>query len=150
MPAIRKARPEEAESLSSLAIRSKAYWGYTKEELGVFRKELTVESADLTKDRAHVAEHDGKIVGFYTLADLPDSGIELGHLFVDPPGLQQGYGAALLDHACSTARAEGFSSLEIQSDPNAADFYRARGAKFVRDEPSSIPGRMLPVFEMLL
>ena len=84
------------------------------------------EPADLMKDRAHVAEHDGKIVGFYTLAELPDSGIELGHLFVDPSGFQQGYGAALLDHACSIARAEGFSSLEIQSDPNAADFYRAR------------------------
>ena len=150
MSAIRKARPEEAESLSRLAIRSKAYWGYTEEELMAFRKELTVEAAALVKDRAHVAEHEGTIVGFYTLADLPESKIELGHLFVDPSGLRQGYGAALLDHACSTARAEGFPSLEIQSDPNAAGFYRAHGARFLRDDPSSIPGRMLPVFEMLL
>lgn len=150
MRIIRKARPEEAERLSSLAIRSKAHWGYTEEELVVFREELTIDSVDLMKGRARVAERDNTIVGFYTLADLPDSGIELGHLFVDPSGLLQGHGAALFDHACTIARAEGFSRLEIQSDPNAADFYRIRGAEFVRDDSSSIPGRTLPVFEMLL
>ena len=34
----------------------------------------------------------------------------------------------------------------IQSDPNAAGFYHALGARLEREIPSSIPGRTIPFF----
>lgn len=44
---VRPARAAEAASLSALAIRSKAHWGYTEAQMKVFRDELTLSSADL-------------------------------------------------------------------------------------------------------
>ena len=39
----------------------------------------------------------------------------------------------------------------IQGDPNAADFYRAAGAVQVGERASaSVPGRVLPLFELAL
>ena len=38
----RSAKPEEADALSALAFRSKAYWGYGAEFLEACRSELTL------------------------------------------------------------------------------------------------------------
>jgi len=151
MHRIRPARPAEAESISALAFRSKAHWGYTPEQLAVFREELTVAPEEIDSARTQVLEYEGEVVGFYSLApfDAPNA-VELGHLFVDPNRLRRGFGQRLLHHACEAARAEGFGRLFIQSDPNAAGFYRALGAVFERDTPSSIPGRTLPLFSLPL
>jgi hypothetical protein len=41
--------------------------------------------------------------------------------------------------------------LTILADPNAAGFYEANGAVWIRDAPSdAIPGRRLPLYEMLV
>lgn len=61
--------------------------------------------------------------------------------------LGRGLGRALFAHACNLARRAQIRSLTIQSDPNAAGFYAALGARFLRDIPSSIPGRSIPCFE---
>lgn len=71
---------------------------------------------------------------------------ELEHIFVEPSHLSQGYGRSLFEHAAALARAEGFVELVIQSDPNAAGFYHALGARLLREIPSSIPGRSIPTF----
>jgi GNAT superfamily N-acetyltransferase len=151
MHRIRPARPAETEPISALAFRSKAHWGYTPEQLAIFRDELTIAPDELEPTRAHVLEWECEVVGFYTLApfDAPNA-IELGHLFVDPDCLRRGFGRKLFQHAREVARAEGFGRLFIQSDPNAAGFYRALGASFERDTPTSIPGRTLPLFSLAL
>ena len=67
-----------------------------------------------------------------------------------PSRLREGHGARLFDHACQRARATGFLTLAIQADPNAAGFYAGRGARVVREIPSSIPGRTIPFFQYAL
>ena len=142
---IRPARGDEAAAISSLALRSKAYWPYTDEQLEIFRAELTLSAHDLERGRSHVVEHRDTPVGFYTLGELSPTRIELDHLFIDPEHLRRKLGHALFEHATALARACGFREMVIQSDPNAAGFYRELGAAFVRDTPSSIPGRTLPL-----
>jgi hypothetical protein len=45
--------------------------------------------------------------------------------------------------------ARGFRVLEIQGDPNAARFYERVGARRIGErESASVPGRMLPLFEL--
>lgn len=44
---IRAARANEAQRLSQLAISSKAFWGYSAEQMSVFSAELTMSAADL-------------------------------------------------------------------------------------------------------
>lgn len=147
---IRPARPSEAAIISDLAIRSKSHWQYTPEQLAVFRGELTIAPEQLEMKQAHVAEENGAIVGFYTLASLAGSDVELEHIFIDPALLNRGVGSRLFRHACETAKVSGAKTLVIQSDPNAAGFYHALGATLEREIPSSIPGRSIPYFTFSL
>jgi GNAT superfamily N-acetyltransferase len=143
---IRPAWPGEAETISALAVRSKAHWKYSPEQMAVFRSELTVTPEQIPGRRAHVLEEAGCLVGFYTLLPRDAKVAELEHLFVEPTELGRGVGTALFHHACGVALRAGFRDLVIQSDPNAAGFYRAMGARLEREIPSSIPGRTIPYF----
>jgi GNAT superfamily N-acetyltransferase len=114
--------------------------------MAVFRGELTFTPAQVVGRRTHVVEEAGAIVGFYTLLPRAEGEGELEHLFVDPGSLRRGVGAALFRHACALAVELGWPRLVIQSDPNAAGFYQAMGARLERHIPSSIPGRTIPFF----
>jgi GNAT superfamily N-acetyltransferase len=148
-PTIRRARAQEAAALSALTLRSKAHWGYSAEQMAVFRDELTFTPAAVVERRTHVLEEDGAVVAMYTLLGS-GAEVELEHLFVDPPRLRQGHGKRLFEHACDLARAAGAQALVIKSDPHAAGFYRTLGAADAGEIPSSIPGRNIPTFRLLL
>lgn len=144
---IRPATAVEAPHLSELAFRSKALWGYSDAFMQACREELTITP----DDDAYVLEMDRVVVGFYSLEPLADGRLDLAHLFVDPPHVRRGYGRHLLHHAIERARAMGHHTLLIVSDPHAAPFYEAAGATLVGTSPSqSIPGRLLPTFEVAL
>jgi GNAT superfamily N-acetyltransferase len=147
---IRPARAEEADALSALALRSKAYWGYDADFRERCRAELTLSPTDLPRCRPAVAELDGRVVGFVTLEGSPPEG-EIGALFVEPREIGAGAGRALWLHAVATARAAGFARLIVDADPGAEGFYLRMGATRVGESPSgSLPGRMLPrlVYEL--
>lgn len=148
MTRLRPARPGEAALLSDLALRSKGHWGYDAAFLEACRDELTLRDDELARRRTTVAELDDAVVGFGTLEGEPPDG-ELGMLFVDPAAIGRGVGRALLDRLLDQARAEGFTVLTIDADPNAEAFYLAHGAVRVAAVPSaSIPGRVLPQLEL--
>lgn len=148
---IRTALPTEAEALSNLALRSKAFWGYSDAFMDACRSELTYSADQIASDThvVGVAEVDGLVVGFYVLTTLSADAVELDALFVEPDAIGNGHGRALMDHAARVAAQNGATSLTIQSDPNAADFYRACGGVCVGERRSaSISGRTLPLFRI--
>ena len=146
---IRPAVSEEAEALSALALRSKAHWSYSPDELSVFKEELTLRPEEID-GCAYVLEDAGELRGFYTLGEPADGTVELEHLFVDPLFFGRGGGTQLFRHAVHQASERGYCRLLIQSDPNAEGFYRTLGIQPLRHIPSSIPGRCLPYFELEL
>lgn len=149
-PEIRRAKPQEARELTRLALRSKAYWGYSEDFLVACRAELTVTKAQIKDDRVAVAMDADELVGFYSLMGAPPSG-EVGAFFVDAPHIGRGVGRALFTHLAATTRAAGFASLRIEADPHAVGFYEQQGAELVGEAASgSIPGRALPVLELKL
>lgn len=146
---IRRACSHEAEELSELAFRSKASWGYDSAFMATCRAELTVTPAYLAKAQTFVYETSGRVLGFYGL--MTDTTTELGFMFVEPECFGSGVGRALFEHALQTAQGQGVVKLVIASDPGAAGFYQAMGAQRIAETPSaSIPGRMLPTFEILI
>lgn len=151
MVTIRRARTSEADTLSALAFRSKAHWGYSAEFMAACRAELTVQADEIGAGRVVVAESDGALLGFYCLAEPRKGRAELDALFVDPAAIGRGVGRALLDEAVAQARARGALIVEIQADPNAEAFYLRAGARRVGErESGSIPGRLLPMLEIPL
>ncbi len=146
---VRPARPEEAEHLSSLAIRSKAYWGYDATFMAACSSELSLASDEVGLLHTHVLVVSEHIVGFFTLEAVDTQVVELGHLFVEPDLLGRGYGRELLEHAKAKASSLGYRNMLIQGDPNASAFYRSAGAIQVGvRESRSIPGRQLPLFQL--
>lgn len=148
---LRPARPDEAAALSSLALRSKAHWGYDEAFMAACVEELTLRPSEVVRRRATVAEGtDGRLLGLVTLEGAPPVG-ELGLMFVDPDAIGLGVGRLLFEHMREAARAAGFRAVGWSADPNAVPFYEAMGGRHVGVTPSgSIPGRTLPLMELRL
>ncbi len=142
----RSAKPGEEADLSELAMRSKAYWGYSSTELAAWQSDLRVESDDIAAGTIAVCEQDGAILGFYLLRPSSQSAA-LEHLWVEPQRARRGIGRALLAHALERARLLGASQVEIDADPNAEAFYLACGARRVGVEAAPLahaPNRVRP------
>ncbi|HVD15457.1 MAG TPA: GNAT family N-acetyltransferase [Actinomycetota bacterium] len=145
--AVRPGHAHEASLLSDLALRSKGHWGYDQAFLDACRDELTLTPAEVRAKRTIVAERDGRVVGFYTLAGDPPVA-SLDHLFVEPGEIGTGVGRTLWRHAVAAAQSLGFTRMEIEADPDAEAFYLAMGARRRGTASSgSIPGRELPLLE---
>lgn len=146
---IRPATADEAEALSALAFRAKAHWGYPDDFMAACRAELTYAPEEVRSGGFHVAEEDGRICGFYALAKVSPTAMELDALFVEPQQVGRGCGRALLEHAVNACRLAGAERLVIQADPNATGFYERHGAVRIGERPSdSVPGRQLPLYEI--
>ena len=146
---IRQVISNDAELLSQLAIKSKAYWGYSEDFMQQCTEELKV-----TKEKINSADFDyniyesnDELVGFYAIERLNETEAELEALFVSPEFIGKGIGKALIEHAITTAKKSGFKKLNVQGDPNAEKFYFATGAELVGQlESGSIKERFLPLF----
>jgi GNAT superfamily N-acetyltransferase len=141
---IRRARPEEAETLTAMALWSKASWGYDDAFMALCRDELTVGIAAIHAGDVWVAVDGGMIVGLLEVAQEPE-GVEVEKLFVSPDHQKEGVGAALWRRAERSALAAGLNTILTDADPNAVGFYRRMGMHIVGQSRSgSIPGRVLP------
>jgi len=150
---IRRARPNEADLLTNLALESKGYWGYPEDFITACRKELTLTPDYLTDSRrsVFVAEIDEAILGLYALERLSAVEQELGLLFVAPGWIGAGIGRLLLAHARQRAAGMGARTILIQGDPHADGFYRRAGARHIGErESASIPGRRLPLYRLAI
>ncbi|HZR83043.1 MAG TPA: GNAT family N-acetyltransferase [Candidatus Binatia bacterium] len=147
--AIRRACAEDASELTRVAFAAKRHWGYDESLIELWRRDLTVAPDAVERDPVYCATAGEAILGFYGLTREGDV-FELDHLWVDPPQMGAGVGAALLRHAVATASSLGGSVLRIASDPNAEAFYRRMGARRVGEVASTPPGRTLPVLEIEL
>jgi GNAT superfamily N-acetyltransferase len=92
---IRFAQPDEASTLSRVALRSKAHWGYDNSFLESCRAELDVPPSACDGTHLIVAIEDATLARFARISGGQPEG-ELSALFVDPPFMKQGVGGDLL------------------------------------------------------
>ena len=147
---IRQGIPQDAPTLSDLAFRSKAHWGYDKKFMEDCREELTYRASNFPAIYFGVLE-DPMILGFYALDIHTNKQFELTALFVEPDYISHGYGKALLNHAKIQAKVFGAKEMIVQSDPFAEKFYQSMGGINIGErESDSIPGRILPLLKFEL
>jgi GNAT superfamily N-acetyltransferase len=140
---VRQARLEELPGLSELCLRSKAVWGYDQAFLEACRSELTLRPEELRTTLVAVAESESGVAGVVQIK-VADAEADLLKLFIEPRELRSGIGSFLLSWAIEQAKSMGATRLLVESDPDAASFYRGIGAYDVGVTPSgSIPGRFL-------
>jgi len=151
-----EARFEPAEQgdlarLSEIAFAAKAYWQYPTEWLERWRPQLTITDDDLASGAAFKLTESGEIRGFYTLRKDGEK-LWLEHLWLDPSSIGNGLGRRLFEHAMVTAEGMGYSTVFIESDPNAEGFYAAMGAVKVGEVNYQMDDgvRTLPFMEVQL
>ena len=143
------ALPSDSSILTEIAMSSKAYWGYTKEQVELWREDLTVTPQMFKDHSINKYVVNGQIAGFYILNRANIRTSFLDFLFISPTYIKQGIGHQLLQHAIDYCKEGGCAILNVLSDPNAQSFYAKYGFEVLSEVESSIPGRFLPEMELL-
>ncbi len=142
---VRRARPDEAEALTDLIMRSKSYWGYDQRVIEAYRACLSLSPEAIEHNPVYCAEVGGRRAGMSHLKRVAAAEIELVHLFVDPVFIGQGIGRRLWRHAVDLARSMGATALVFDADPHARPFYEHLGAVVTGEHCSTvIPGLTIP------
>src|SRR4026209_2584540 len=115
---IRRALPEEASTLTTIALEAKRHWGYPEHWIKHWESDLTVSADFVRENHVYVAEAEGEIRGFYALC-VNGEKAELEHMWVTPAFIGSGIGKELFLDAMEKAAALAVRDVEISSDPNA-------------------------------
>lgn len=127
---IEAARPEDAVRLSEIAFSAKRHWRYPDRWMEIWRDELKITPHFIASHETYSAVMDGQVVGFCAFGQK-NGRLDLLNLWVLPGWMGRGIGRELFNHAVMRAKALGFREIEIESDPNAEDFYVRMGARRV-------------------
>lgn len=142
---IRRSSPDEAATLTTIALEAKRHWGYPEHWIKHWESDLTVTADFIRDNHVYVAEAEGEVRGFYALCVRGDKA-ELEHMWVTPAFIGTGVGKELFLDAMERAAALEVRDVEISSDPNAAGFYERMGATQIGEVDSPVDGqaRKLP------
>lgn len=148
---IRRAKPEEADVLSQIAIAAKSHWNYPPHWIQLWIPQLTFDAAYFDENESWVAEREGAPIAFYTVQDR-NGKAWIDNLFVLPDYIGQGIGNRLFQHAVELARRRGYKILQLESDPNAVGFYQKMGMRKIGERGYELDGqlRVLPLMELIL
>lgn len=138
---------EDSNLLTNIALTSKSYWGYTKEQLEIWRDDLTITSKIIQQMMVYKFITDQRTAGFYALNPPKGNSIELEMLFVLPEFIGQGIGKQLLQHSFEKSQDLKASSITLLADPNAVNFYKSQGFIIIDQKESAIPNRFLPMMQ---
>ena len=148
---INRAKPEEAEALTQIALAAKRHWGYPERWMEIWKPQLTFSPEYLEENESWVAEINHIPIAFYTLLEK-DRSAWLENLWVLPEWSGKGVGKRLFDHAVELARQRGYQLMQLGADPNAAGFYEKMGMHKIGERRSEVDGqsRILPIMETRL
>ena len=105
---IRRSVPEEAATLTTIALEAKRYWGYPEHWITHWEADLTISPDFIRDHHVYVAEDAGEIRGFYALCVEGDRA-KLEHMWVTPGCIGTSVGKELFLDAME--RAAAFSVL---------------------------------------
>jgi N-acetylglutamate synthase-like GNAT family acetyltransferase len=142
---IRRARPDEADTLTEIAHAAKRHWNYPEKWMAQWRADLTITPDFIANNEVFVAVAGGDIAGCCALV-VGDSLAELEHMWIDPQQMGNGVGRALFEYTRQRAQELGLNELELSADPNAEGFYKRMGAKRIGEIQADMDGqpRVLP------
>jgi ribosomal protein S18 acetylase RimI-like enzyme len=151
MISIRRAKPEEADILSQIAIAAKGHWNYPKPWMQLWIPQLTFAPAYFEEHEGWAAELEGEVIAFYTLEER-NGNAWLENIWVLPRYIGQGVGKELFMHGLARARELGYKTLRLEAEPNAIGFYEKMGMRKIGQRQYELDGqlRILPIMEIQL
>lgn len=140
-----RAQTTDAEDITALTIRSKAYWNYPKEQIEQWRSELTISAKYIEAHQVFKLVKGKVLLGFYTYQAQNNSEVKLNFFFVEPAYIGKGYGKLLMLDFLERMGESDFKYISVDADPNAEVFYSKMGFQVIGQLESAIKDRFLPI-----
>lgn len=147
---ILKANPNDYEILTQITKLSKAYWGYSKEQILKWNDNLTISEVYIINNNTFKLSFEDKIIGYYSYIIEKENDIKLDNLFILPECIGKGYGRFLIKDFLNRMKNQNFKKIILQSEPNAEEFYTKMGFKKIGAFETSIKNRFMPIMEIKL
>ncbi len=144
---IEKANSCDHEILTTLTKKSKAYWGYSEEQILQWDTNLTISAAYIEDNCTYKLVKDNTIIGYYSYFIIEEMTIKLDNLFVLPAYIAKGFGKHLLDDFVKRVKDKKFKKIILDSEPNVEKFYIKMGFTKVGQFETSIKNRFMPIME---
>lgn len=147
---IEKATINDNEILTTITKKSKAYWGYSEEQILKWDANLTISKDYIESNYAFKLLNDNKIIGYYSYIIREEKNVELDNLFVLPEYIGKGFGKYLVSDFLKRMRNKKIKKIILHSEPNAEEFYLKIGFEKIGEFETSIKNRFMPILEMNL
>lgn len=150
MTEITKANADDAKILTEITKRSKAYWGYSDEQMKEWSDLLTITSEYIQNNEVYKLFINQSTVAYYSYFDIENNSVRLDNLFVSPENISKGYGKLLMNDFILKIKQSQRSRIILDADPNAQKFYESFGFKKIGQIDTPIIDRFLPIMELKL
>ena len=147
---VEKANINDNEILTAITKKSKAYWGYSEEQILKWNTNLTVSQDYIKENNTFKLIKDKTIIGYYSYIIKEEKIVKLDNLFVLPEYIGKGFGKYLMDDFLNRMRKEEIEKVTLESEPNAEKFYLKIGFKKIGAFETLIKNRFMPIMEMNL
>jgi GNAT superfamily N-acetyltransferase len=145
---IKEAIPNDHEILTEITKKSKAYWGYSNEQIEIWSEFLTVSKEYIETNPVYNLVIGDKIIGYYSFFHESENTIKLDNLFLLPEFIGKGLGKILMNDFLSRLKNIDVQKVILNSEPNAEAFYTKFGFVKVGQIETSIKERFLPIMEL--
>lgn len=145
---IQKAIPGDHEILTQITKKSKAYWGYSNEQIEDWSPFLTVTEEYIETNSVFNLMLDNQIIGYYSFFHESENSIKLDNLFVLPDFIGKGFGKLLMNDFLVRLQDLSVQKVVLNSEPNAESFYIKFGFVKIGQIETSIKDRYLPIMEL--
>jgi N-acetylglutamate synthase-like GNAT family acetyltransferase len=134
---IRKAKEDESEALTNIAIRSEEYWNYDTDYMEKFKTIYKVTEEFISNNSTFIIEDEENIIGFYGILIIKEKA-ELEYLFIEPKYIGKGYGKLLWNHMVANCKKIGIAEFVIVTSPEAKEFYIKMGCMQIGEVESLV------------
>lgn len=147
---IEKAIRADHQILTEITKKSKAFWGYSQEQIEIWSGFLTVTPAYIETNPVYKLSIENKIIGYYSFLNDEENSVKLDNLFVLPEFIGKGYGRILMEHFLFSLNKTNITKIKLHSEPNAEQFYAKLGFMKTGQIETSIKDRYMPAMELEL
>lgn len=147
---IERAIPSDSKELSDLTFQSKAHWGFSSEQMELWRDKLMVNPDYFEQAEVFKLVHETAILAYYSFIELTPNRVKLDNMFIQASHIGTGLGKLMMKHFLKEARRRNYQSIELDAEPKAEQFYAKMGFKVIGQLETSIKNRFLPIMELNL
>ncbi|MBO6184464.1 MAG: GNAT family N-acetyltransferase [Chryseobacterium sp.] len=145
-----KANPAEYKVLTDITKQSKAYWGYSNEQIESWSDSLTITKDYIENHEVYQIIVNNSIIGYYSYFIEENNHATLDNLFISPQYIGKGYGKILMNDFLDKMKESNIKTIILEADPNAEKFYESFNFIKTGQIETSIKDRFLPIMELKL